>query len=339
MIKCSFAACLHGTYADVEGLSACLTCPPGYFCLNETSNFLVNSCPKGHYCPAGTKEPYQFKCPPGTFNDKVGMQNDSACLPCEGGKYCEGFGNSRPTNSCDPGWYCPSKADNARFRRCQPRFYCPTGSAKMQPCLSGMFCDTPELAYPRDQCDAGYYCPNGSISRTEVDCPRGYYCGKGTSMPEACQPGTYQPILRAQSVSQCVNCTAGFYCNNTALSSPDGQCGNGYYCPSGQSLQYPPAFICPEGHYCQIGYSLPRRCENGTYQDNTGMASCKACLAGYYCDNTVTAVTTLTGRECPPGSYCPTRTRYAREFGCQPGTWSNRTGLVNPSQCDACPPR
>ena len=333
------SACPPGTFSAVEGLSSCVTCPPGYYCLNETSNYLVNQCPKGCYCPAGTKEPYQYKCLAGTFNDKLGMQNTSACLSCEGGKYCEGLGNERPTNSCDAGWYCPSNAANPKHLSCQPRYYCPLGSAQMQLCLPGMYCDAVELPYPAGSCDPGYYCPNGSVSRAEAPCPTGSYCGTGSPLPSTCPPGTYQPTTKAHNESQCLNCTAGSYCNDTGLSAPDGLCGNGYYCPAGQSVPYPAMYICPVGHYCKVGYPVPRRCDNGTYQDNIGQMSCKTCQAGYFCDNTLTAVTTLAGRLCPAGSYCPPGTRYQNEFGCLPGTWSNRTGRSLASQCDPCPAR
>ena len=334
-------ACPAGTYADNEGFSSCLTCPRGYYCLNATSNYLGNLCPKGHYCPPGTKEPYEYQCPPGTFNDKLNMQNSSACLSCEGGKYCEGFGNERPTNSCDPGFYCPFGAQSATpaGNKCQPRYYCPRGSTHMVPCIAGMYCDMVSLAYPAGECDPGFYCPNGSASRTEKECPSGYYCGKGSARPDACPSGTFLPSTKAFNQSQCLNCTAGWYCNDTGLSAPNGECESGYYCPTGQNVKRPPLYMCPKGHYCKVGYPLPKRCENGTYQDNDGQSSCKVCESGYYCDNTLVAVTTVAGRECPMGSYCPRGTRFAREFGCLRGTWSNRTGLNDYSQCDPCPPR
>ena len=113
----------------------------------------------------------------------------------------------------------------------------------------------------------------------------------------------------------------------------------GHFCPAGQSEMFPSKYICPKGHYCKNGYALPRRCENGTYQNYKGQSSCKTCERGYSCDNTVNVADSLAGRECIIGHYCPAGTRYANEYGCLPGTWSNRTGLNTSSECDACPPK
>jgi hypothetical protein len=62
------------------------------------------------------------------------------------------------------------------------------------------------------------------------------------------------------------------------------------------------------------------------------------CPEGYYCDNTVSAVITR-GVECPAGHYCPPSTKFATQFKCRPGTWSNKTKLVNADECFECPPR
>ena len=41
---------------------------------------------------------------------------------------------------------------------------------------------------------------------------------------------------------------------------------------------------------------------------------------------------------CPAGSYCPAGTRYANEFLCPNGTYSDVTGLSDVSNCTACTP-
>ncbi|KAH3750567.1 hypothetical protein DPMN_185094 [Dreissena polymorpha] len=43
-------------YTSASGMSACLTCPAGFYCLPVTiANATLNSqsCPAGYYCPAG----------------------------------------------------------------------------------------------------------------------------------------------------------------------------------------------------------------------------------------------------------------------------------------------
>lgn len=47
------------------------------------------------------------------------------------------------------------------------------------------------------------------------ECPAGYYCMEETDSPSACPEGTISPNLRLQSVDECLNCTAGYYCNET----------------------------------------------------------------------------------------------------------------------------
>jgi hypothetical protein len=47
---------------------------------------------------------------------------------------------------------------------------------------------------------------------------------------------------------------------------------------------------------------------------------------------------TTTPVVCPQGSYCPSGTRYANEFLCPNGTYSNVTGLTHVANCTACTP-
>jgi len=262
-------------------------------------------------------------------------------LPCTPGMYCEGLGNSKPTNSCDAGYYCPGSNTNARPNEseCRPRYYCPVGSPQMTQCTAGSDCLTPKLENPTGPCDIGHFCRSGSLNATEELCPPGNFCPPGSDLPEACPMGKFLSGTGAFSISDCSNCTGGFYCNSTGLSAVAGPCAPGYFCPSGQQVRSPPEYICPKGHFCQEGSESPKRCVNGTYQDNTGEYECKQCETGYFCDNTDTPVDSLAGRECPMGHYCPKGTRYSNEYPCKAGTWSNQTGLKVAGDCDSCPPR
>ena len=58
-------------------------------------------------------------------------------------------------------------------------------------------------------------------------CPPGHYCEAGTSTPQPCPPGYFQPSYSAQNLSWCVLCTSGTYCNQSGLDAPDGQCDAG----------------------------------------------------------------------------------------------------------------
>lgn len=333
--------CEAGKYNDEEGRSSCLDCPAGYYCYANSTTFSPNICPKGHFCPINTPSPYKNPCKAGTYNPKLGANSSSDCLPCDGGKYCAGEGNEKPTNSCAPGWYCPGSNETPRpsGRRCQKGYFCPEGSFNMTKCTQGKYCDTEELSTPAGDCDPGYYCPLGSSSRREMSCPPGHYCPKGSYKFTPCDPGTYLPGQQHSNKSECLPCQAGKYCNISGLSQPQADCDAGYYCPPGQSTSSPAAYPCPAGHFCKTGSPVPSRCSNGTYQIAKYKSDCDECPEGYFCDNTASAVDTLVGRECPTGHFCLKGTKFSTEHKCPTGTWSNKTKLVRKEQCTDCPPR
>ena len=103
--------CPGGMYCGTEGLTQPNgTCHPGFFCTlravlpNPEDEAYGKECPKGHYCPEKTTT--AFACPPGTFNNKTKGTRPEDCVPCEGGKYCEGYGNEEADDDCSEGYYC-----------------------------------------------------------------------------------------------------------------------------------------------------------------------------------------------------------------------------------------
>ena len=64
------------------------------------------------------------------------------------------------------------------------------------------------------------------------------------------------------------------------------------------------------GHYCPQGTHEEIRCEPGEYQDQTGQATCKVCVAGYYCDNTLGPVVMYNDTVCPSGLYIHVLVKY-----------------------------
>ena len=46
-------------------------------------------------------------------------------------------------------------------------------------------------------------------------CPPGSYCPEGTDEPIACPEGTYSPAYGLMTVAECLNCTGGYFCNET----------------------------------------------------------------------------------------------------------------------------
>ena len=59
--------CPGGTYASVEQMSACLTCPPGSYCNDVDGTKFPEDCTQGNYCPSGTETPKV--CPDGTYSE------------------------------------------------------------------------------------------------------------------------------------------------------------------------------------------------------------------------------------------------------------------------------
>lgn len=96
--------CPDGSYQDEEGKTYCKSCPAGYVCLASSTTFNDTVCPSGRYCPVNTSNP--ILCDEGTFNELTGQEEESNCVLCTAGKYCEGSGLSQPTADCYGGWFC-----------------------------------------------------------------------------------------------------------------------------------------------------------------------------------------------------------------------------------------
>ena len=58
--------------------SACITCPAGFYCVNDKSQD-PEPCPPGYYCPNGTGFDWR-PCPKGSYGDKAGLANETSAL-------------------------------------------------------------------------------------------------------------------------------------------------------------------------------------------------------------------------------------------------------------------
>ncbi|ESO91998.1 hypothetical protein LOTGIDRAFT_121441 [Lottia gigantea] len=248
--------------------------------------------------------------------------------PCPEGTYTDILGTPdlASCKSCPPTKYCPQATDIPID--CPLGYYCPPGTAALN-------------QYP---CPAGTY--SNQTTRTNINdclsCPGGY-CPEGSSVPLLCQAGYYLNSTGNSDVSHCITCTSGMYCAGSGNTIPDGP-----YTPQ------PVEYNCTLGHYCPSGSTSPIRCNSGSYQDEIGQWTCKACPAGYYCDNTMSPVVLYNDSSCPTGFYCPENTTrngvtgnicppgYYCESGspyptpCQPGTYSPSEGNTAVSDCLPC---
>lgn len=167
----------------------------------------------------------------------------------------------------------------------------------MGPCPPGTNTLTggPLFTKPEDcgLCAAGYYCPSplrppvlcpagttslaGAASCT-LPCPAGSYC-TGNSFPAQCGAGTYS-LPGAKSMSDCLNCKAG------------------YFCPPG-STSYYGSGPCSPGMYSNSGGSCTP-CAPGYYTLVSGSARCFRCPKDHLCPTT-----SLPPTPCPLGTTAP----------------------------------
>lgn len=59
---------------------------------------------------------------------------------------------------------------------------------------------------------AGYYCPSGADVSNYLLCTEGSYCPEGSDVPVPCPSGTFSNMTGLGNVSECSDCTGGYYC-------------------------------------------------------------------------------------------------------------------------------
>eukprot|EP00002_Diphylleia_rotans_P010730 TRINITY_DN2129_c0_g1_i2.p1 TRINITY_DN2129_c0_g1~~TRINITY_DN2129_c0_g1_i2.p1 ORF type:complete len:5186 (-),score=657.71 TRINITY_DN2129_c0_g1_i2:603-16160(-) len=342
--------CSAGSYCDKTGLSAPSgNCTRGYYCLEGSNSPIPKDtrfgsiCPPGHYCPPGTQSATQYPCPSGTYSNSHGLGAIGECLACPPGWYCD-VASTSPSGKCQAGFYCrhssssPRPALGASFGPCTDGMFCPEGTGVPSECPGGRFCNTVSIL---GECTAGFFCITGAASsrpslypQTGValrgPCPRGTFCPVGTVHPQLCPPGTIGTKLSATKQSDCEKCPAGFYCSAYGLSSAEGPCDEGYFCPQGTKESSPPNSICPAHHMCPTGSALPTPCPQGTHQANVAQAHCDSCPAGFKCPGATEPV------PCPFSYYCPEGT--TTPTPCPPGTYTHENETVGASSATDCLP-
>lgn len=351
-------ACAKGFYCPNTGtVLATLPCPGGYFCpggVDNPANDANLLCPKGTYCPQGTSFPVQ--CAAGFTQSVIGQDK---CDTCPAGFYCLS-GNLIPL-PCPEGHYCLQGTAFAKEYPCPPGYYVnhtmSESLSDCKPCDPGKFCSVSGLAESEGPCNYGYFCGSASafsspfesgvygiglyIGETCVDlsgatlndkCPPGHYCPTGSSSPVPCPAGTNSTAVGLGSDLECGDCTKGFYCPNTASVNAELPCQAGYFCPGGVAN---PAdrndLICPTGSRCPVGSDFPIPCDAGSYQDERGNDTCKACPIGYFCE-----INSTHPILCPSGYYCPFASNNPREFPCPVGTYNPLSGLRISDGCLPC---
>ena len=66
-----------------------------------------------------------------------------------------------------------------------------------------------------------------SFLSVQVICDRGAYCPSNSSSPSLCPTSTFSNAPGQSAESDCLNCTAGFYCEERGLRNVSGPCLEG----------------------------------------------------------------------------------------------------------------
>ena len=133
-----------------------------------------------------------------------------------------------------------------------------------------------------------------------------------------CPAGTFAPDTHYTSGDNCIECTAGYYCESAGLDAPTDQCYAGYYCTGGASSPTPihdmvddvnnETFtgndVCPIGYFCPNGTAYPKPCPVGTFSINEevgDVSGCEPCPAGKWCNVTALGPRVTQVPDCHPG--------------------------------------
>uniref|UniRef100_H3HB02 TNFR-Cys domain-containing protein n=1 Tax=Phytophthora ramorum TaxID=164328 RepID=H3HB02_PHYRM len=303
-----------------------LPCEEGFYCVqgsytatptgqNNSLGMIGNVCKQGHYCPNGTSNP--IPCPPGTYSETTQNVNASFCLACPAGFICSTSGIVIPSEKCPPGFFCTG-GESTATQLCPKGSECPEGSSEPRPCPAGTFADEKSLA----TWSYGDKPALASAKESEpVDGVTGDLCDGG----HICLGGAWLPDP--------IDGTTGKICDP------------GYYCPKGSSSQIRCAKApCPLRYYCPEGIADPLFCPDGTYGHEVGLMNatdekgkanledCLPCDEGKLCNRT--GILSLTGYDCPPGSYCLRGSSEPQP--CPAGSYRAVKGAKSSDDCALC---
>ena len=350
--------CSDGLWS-VEGQTSCSPCPGGYYCSGgtktecsagkycpsgpTTGSITETPCTDGYYCPPGSER--ELQCPPGTKSKSTFKE----CENVEAGKSSERDDSRNIViEFCEEGFYCEPGSGSPKAKACPPGTYSEIGTGAKKDCK---------------KCVKGFYCPGGTGANIDtgpskmIICPRGHYCPEGSSTPEKCKAGSFNPVRGITSQNECVKCTPGRVCSQKGLSSPDYDCDPGYYCTRGASISQPidgeMGDYCKIGHYCPKGSSKPIPCAEGKFNVFIGSKSeseCLNCPFGFVCKNDGSRELCESGLYCPEGTSPATVKKpgmgyhaiqgQGNKIPCIPGTFNEADKAEACTKCTAgytCP--
>ena len=335
--------CTPGTFA-AGGQSTCTLCPAG----TSADGFGTTSCPNcGEGYASGLGATACIACGPGTYGPN---SRNPSCLVCAAGYISTGTANGGCT-ACPAGY--TSNTDRTQCVPCGPGLVastpgspfcssCPRGSYSNETfnsvcslCKAGE--DSVTQASSCTPCAAGT--ANGVMGGICQTCAVGRFasapgalacqaCAAGTSTWAevgfvTCSPCDAGTVASSAGVA-CSSCPVGAFANETGMTACL-LCPPGFSSNSGASSCFP----CSAGTAGAGGEPcLP--CSQGRYTPVQGLSGCLACDPGST-SNTVLGGTSCV--QCSPGQSNP------RAAGacvlCGAGTFTDTSGAVNCSLCDA----
>ncbi|KAL7981551.1 hypothetical protein Chor_005639 [Crotalus horridus] len=184
------------------------------------------------------------------------------------------------------------------------------------------FCLQNSSSLVNSKCPVGHYCPLGTMSENQFPCPQGTYNPNDISVMEQGLP------LLLVFVTQDSIAVEELFLQDPiwvhSIFDPDRI--HLYLQVTSKGGQ------CPPGHYCVIGTDRPQPCPAGSYNPFWEMDQCLDCPEGAYCN-----IGSANYTHCPAGHYCPKNTKFATQFPCPRGTYSEILSLRTVAECQPCP--
>jgi hypothetical protein len=292
----------------------CKTCPVGRYSSDEGSGSCIN-CPEGRFGQTGGLS--HSSCSGSCASGRYSGRGQSACTPCNAGKFQNLEGQGSCTANCAVGQYslagqdsctaCPAgrygDAEGQSTASCSGE--CPSGqysigdSATCTSCTAGLYGSSTglESADCSGPCDAGYYgatagqqtaactapCSAGQYSEGRAtacsDCDAGYYSTSSGATTSSCEAPCPQGYFSYAGAVNCTACAAGrFARTGSSTDACDGECELGLRSGAGSAE----CESCANGRYPNEARTICSGiCAAGRYSVG-GMAACGNCPAGYY---------------------------------------------------------
>ena len=299
--------CTKGHYCPIRTTDP-LSCPIGTYLdeIGKAQIYECKSCPAGYYCKSiGIPDYTLYKCPASNYCLERCV-NPIACLA---GFYLSGSGSKQSDcQGCTAGYFCPSGTPSQN--PCEVGYECPAYSPAEVKCEKGYYCNITDLSPSMPvklECPAGFYCPTGTIN--PIVCPDEYICPKRAYRPLKCPYGSFRnnsvnATGGVEIMDFCYYCPRGYYAADIDCQP----CPAGYICLGKTKTKYPLdpildyGYECPAGYYCleksmeptpcpimtyrakKIGKNISDClfCQENSYNDLIGQASCTKCGASAY---------------------------------------------------------